>query len=183
MFLNTNINIEDKQVVIIVRQRTEERLMSTCFRGRDKNLAGNFIDWDNAWSFFRQQHWAIEQLIDDVRETISLKSRTNSVCMEAPYPVGWSGTDDASKYRSDDLEEFAPNRKSVAMRVRPELTDVQAPLTDKVTIVYELRDEGKQIAVVVHSIYPGEDIGELVGDVTEREKVVFFDWNHQGYPC
>jgi hypothetical protein len=31
-------------------------------------------------------------------------------------------------------------------------------------------------------MYPGPDIGELVGDVSARENVVFFDWNHPGEP-
>jgi len=34
--------------------------------------------------------------------------------------------------------------------------------------------------VVIKSIYPGNDIGDLEGNITKREGVVFFDSNHPG---
>jgi hypothetical protein len=32
--------------------------------------------------------------------------------------------------------------------------------------------------VFIHSIYTGPDIGQLWGDVTERENAVFLDWEN-----
>ena len=96
--------------------------------------------------------------------------------------VGWPGTDELTKYKPEDLEEFSPNRHSKALRVKKDRLDLLVPLTNFVTLVYELRPERYQTAIIVHSMYPGKDIGELHGNITEREKVVFFDWDHPGVP-
>jgi hypothetical protein len=58
----------------------------------------------------------------------------------------------------------------------------KAPLTNKLTVVFEfqLATEDRPHLMIVHSLYPGEDIGELSGDITENEGRVFFDWDHPG---
>jgi hypothetical protein len=33
---------------------------------------------------------------------------------------------------------------------------------------------------MLYTVYPGRDVGELVGNVSEREKVLFLDWDAPG---
>lgn len=168
-------------IVIIVRDQTQERLAGTCFRGDPLNRAGIFSLWNDSWETLNDG-LLTQYLVADARAALEKKSRTNSLCVKYFKTVGWSGTDDLEKYKPEDLETFNPNRHSCALRVKIGRKDLLAPVTNFVTLVYEIRQERNQIAIIVHSMYPGKDIGELHGNITEREKVVFFDWDHPGVP-
>ena len=184
-----------RELSIVVRDKTCNRLKTTCFRGQyvkppSQNLwvwkseqsAGNFIHWDSpegplshmgddAWNAFLT---SIEQML--VKEEYG----THSMCLCLPRPVGWESTAPLQNYRSEDLEPFKPNCKSTALRVKPSLVHILAPKTNNFTLVMELKPEEGGAAAVIHSIYPGRDIGPLEGDVTEHEGRVFFDWSHPG---
>jgi hypothetical protein len=181
MFLNTRCIINHKPVVVIVRHDTESRLAKTCFRGPHLKVAGNFSSWANCGELFKNR-FIVSELVNDAREALRVNERTNSVTIALENLCGWSGTDGLGKYNHRALERFEPNRRSFAWRVRTHRRDLLAPRTHILTVVYELKEEADkdQIAVIVHSIYPGSDIGELVGDITQREKRIFFDWNHPG---
>jgi hypothetical protein len=172
------INSSIGTIVFVMRNETKQRLVQKCFR-QNVCLAGNFSLWENAYDVIQNRH-VTRALLIDTEEALSEKSRTNSVCVDVGTFIGWSGTDDMVKYRLSVLESFEPNRKSTALRVRLDRRDLCAPQTNLVTVIYEVKSEPGQIAVIIHSLYPGKDIGELCGDVTAREQCVFFDWNHPG---
>jgi hypothetical protein len=174
--------VAGKQVALIVRYATEERLATTCFRGKTKNLAGNFFRWENVGELFREQI-VIDAFLKEIETALTDDSLSNSVCIEFGAPIGWTGTDHVQKYHHECLEKFTPNRKSYALRVKTDRSDLAAPRTSLLTIVYEIRPEEDQTCIIIHSIYPGKDIGELKGDITARESCVFFDWNHPGVKC
>jgi hypothetical protein len=46
--------------------------------------------------------------------------------------------------------------------------------------VYELKREDGDLVAIIHSIYPGKDIGPLSGDLTASQNIVMFDWKHPG---
>ena len=166
-------------IIIIVRDETELRLSKTCFRPESANCAGNFSMWRNARSVFENEG-IVEALIIEAQKSLSEGSRTDSICIELSVGIGWSGTDDLEKYNLNDLEEFELNRKSQALRVKKTCVNLTSPITNSITLVYEVRKEDDKTSIIIHSMYPGKDIGELVGDITDREKCVFFDWNHPG---
>ncbi len=168
------------RVTVVVRYDVEERLKTTCFRGGVNRLAGNFFRWNDIKEFFRDK-FIIQELADEVADAFE-NSAPGNLSAEIEYKdfVGWDSTNKMSNFSHEQLEWFRPNRRSRALRVRPELADVLAPKTKKITFVYELKREAGQPTAVIWSIYPGEDVGELNGDITEREKVVFYDWNHLG---
>lgn len=66
------------------------------------------------------------------------------------------------------------------MCVKTSCTDILAPQTYDLTIIYQFMFFDKKPKVFIHSMYPGYDIGELIGDITKRENRIFFDWNHPG---
>ncbi|GEM_PF-1517120 len=175
------IVIKSKQigrVAFIVRRNAERRLNKRCFR-RSKRMAGNFIYWNGVSEVIRQHH-VMNSLLVSVRDALAENCPENSTCTKVPWVVGWSSTDARHKYHPEDLETFTPNGKWWALRVKRNCRKFRAPATNQVTLVYEIKREPRQTAVIVHSMYPGPDVGELVGDVTRREDRVFFDWNHPG---
>ncbi|HRH27011.1 MAG TPA: hypothetical protein PLZ99_02530 [Parcubacteria group bacterium] len=165
---------------LVVRDKTIERLKNTCFRGPNLALAGNFLAWVNMKAFLNNSR-VIQEILSEARE-INLVgfSLTRSIEVNLDHPIGWSSTAELDKYPQEDLEEFFLNRHATALRVKMGNHKYKAPKTNTVTIVFEFKDEGDSFVIVIHSIYPGIDIGELNGDVSKRENVVFFDWNHPG---
>ena len=181
MYLRTRLS-DNAPALIIARSQTLERLSRTCFRGTNRKLAGNFSLWRNLEEMFMEP-FIREQLLSDILASAdaSTKNRTFSITIYCSEEVGWSSTDTLSRYHNIVLEPFEPNRNSRALRVKANRTDHLAPRTQEVTIVYELRfEEENGWVAVIHSVYPGHDIGNLRGDITARENRIFFDWNHPG---
>lgn len=141
--------------------------------------AGNFSKWATLESFF-DEPLILRELEYHLNDARRHNIRTYSFEIVFDHPVGWSSTDDLRRYQDRDLEFFRPNRRSEGFRVKPLFSNLLAPQTNYVTIVFEFKKEHDGPTAVIHTIYPGRDIGELVGDVTEREGIVFFDWEHPG---
>lgn len=183
MYISRNLKLEcGAEASIIVRNHTEERLRTKCFRGTFKALAGNFSRWDSSEKLFRDQE-VVGHFLAELDEVWSGRQfGTHSLNIAHKAFIGWESTDELERYRSEDLESFSPNRKSSGLRVKTSRTSLFAPRTKNLTLVYELKSESGVAVAVVHSIYPGVDIGELDGNVTAREKRVFFDWEHPGQP-
>jgi hypothetical protein len=175
-------NFQDgANITILVPLSVRLRLFKTCFRGKHRKLAGNFCLWDWVWSFFSDP-LVVDEFVASLEEIRNNQEFGKwSLTIEHNVPVGWESTDRTELYHNEDLEEFHPNRKSSALRVRPDRTDLRAPLTNKFTIVFDFHfEKEKHLFVVVRSIYPGVDVGELKGNITAREQRVFFTWDHPG---
>ncbi len=166
------------RVGIIVRKITEDRLKKTCFRNR-RPLAGNFFFWENAVEVVEHRQ-VMRALLKSTEEALAEGCIENSVCVDALYPIGWSGTDTLSKYQPSDFKPFQLSRRSLAFRIKLDRLDLLAPPTNFTTLVFEIKTEPRQITVIIHSMYPGLDVGPLRGNVSERERCVFFDWDHPG---
>lgn len=176
----TKILRSDVWVDIVTRYHTKERLASTCFRGVDVKKAGNFSRWNCIEKVLEDAN-VLEELLNDLNEACRDRNiGTSSLNIECPEFVGWESTDMAEKYNLGDLEVFKLNRKGRALRVKTDRTDLKAPRTKLLTVIYELKSEDGNFVVIIHSLYPGLDVGDLVGNVTERENRVFFDWGHPG---
>lgn len=184
-----------ENITLVMRQKTVERLRGTCFRGMHLARAGNFFRFG---SFQELLSHLRDDVDDEVREAIERYVASGNVGpsflesfeIEDDTSVGWSSTDDLERYHESELEPFEPSKRSRALRLRLS-TDRRAPLTKLVTFVCEFRHEDRAAepgsdrrdwTVVVHSLYPGRDIGSLEDDVTAREGVVFFGWEHPGQP-
>lgn len=170
--------------LFVLRSETCQRLSPKCFRGPQQKVAGNFHRWGNPHEFFEDQ-LVFAGLAKDVEEIKKFNDfGTHSVTISYGQSVGWSSTLLLAECPEGVLESFTPNRKSQALRVKPACTHILAPQTAYLTVVFECKQEGKgstaRIVSVLHSVYPGPDIGELSGDITAREKIAFFDWEHPG---
>ncbi len=167
-----------------MRNATENRLANRCFRRNKIPKAGMFRHWRSATQLF-QDTTILERFVGEVQrclreEAIDGSGATFSAMIVCPDPVGWASTAPRGDFSSEQLEYFRINDRAQGFRVRPEYDALRAPLTNTITFVYELKIESGNPVAVIHSLYPGKDIGELRGDVSARENIVFFDWDHPG---
>lgn len=170
-------------VCVVVRESTAQRLRQTCFRPGDQPRAGNFRHWRQMYSVL-DDRIVMDALCNVLaKEIIEYEGEVVEASVQIRHDevVGWASTSSINGFVAHQLRDFAPNSHTRALVINPKRRDIRAPQTKLVTIVYEFKyEEDNGWVAVIHSIYPGPDIGELDGDITEREGVVFFTWEHPG---
>lgn len=169
------------EMLLICPIKTENRLGNTCFRGKISALAGNFLHWETIEEVCEDDYIMKPMLARVVDLLNEQKLGVHRVSINQDIDIGWESTDELSTFSADELEEFKPNSRSNAFRViNPSQLGRKAPKTNKVTVIFELKLWGNVPVITILSLYPGEDIGELAGNITEQTKRVFYDWNHPG---
>jgi hypothetical protein len=183
---------------IVMSAETAKRLSGTCFRGRHMVVSGNLAIW-SCFEDVLDDEFVMDDLIHAIEGVIIKEDghpSENSRRLQIVYPtdVGWSSTsrciDESDSWWCPDdeefdlklVEKFPRSHRVRGYRVRLDRTDIQAPLDYNVTLGYELRfttDNGWEAEVF--TIYPGENIGRLSGDMTKKG-FLFFDFNHPGQP-
>lgn len=173
---------------IVVRQHQIDRMQDKCFRLNGEAAAGNFSQWQTPEQVFEHDGLKalfLEEVAEHIREFGGRRhiEQTGSFTLSVPGEfIGWSSTAPRSDYAAADLKEGDLNRRATALFVREDRQDLKAPRTNAVTFVYELKYElvyGGWI-IVVQSMYPGSDVGELKGNVSEREGIAFLGFSHPG---
>ena len=166
----------------------ETRLNGTCFRGRSLAKAGNFFRYGDYADFISDMEVTI-RLIKICREAVLSNGEKPKFHLRASFTlpdyVGWNSTTEAALFRADELEKFPLNKRVTALRVIDR--SIEAPLTKTITLAMLFKRVPLAWLVMPMTIYPGEDVGELhpqdgCGDITVRERRVFFDWNQPGEP-
>jgi len=179
---------DKKPVFLVIPKIVEDRLATTCFRGRDKELAGNFLRYDGYHDFILDMEVSV-RLTKTVHEAILERPSKDKFnlrsTIELPMYVGWSSTADLSLFQPHELEPFELNSRVTAWRIKDRTID--APLTKTITFALSFRLEDGVWHVSFHTIYPGKDIGRLVPlngarDISERSQQAFFAWDHPGEP-
>ncbi len=166
-------------IFVTIPRVTQDRLSKTCFRGRDKRLGGNFSIWTLPHDVILDP--VIQAaFLESVETALKKGLAQNHICVEYGRTVGWTSTDNASRYAPSQLETFSPNRHSTGLRVKADQVGLRAPKTKKVTVIYELAHIGGKPVVIIRSMYPGRYVGKLDGDISARESCVFFGWDHPG---
>lgn len=184
-FLVSDLLVNNHRIMVVLPGEQVGRLATTCFRGGRNRLAGN-TRWDNFGQMMRDQDLflafaamcrtcALEAVDDKFEESF-----------EVDHPklfVGWDSTARRERIPEASLEEFKPSKRSRALRISRNCS-ILAPLTKTLTFVcsFQHRILEHEWNVIIRSIYPGRDVGQLLGDVSLREGRVFFDWDHPGEP-
>lgn len=181
MYLKTKYRIEGSRLSIIARTDTENRLSTTCFRGDVKKSGNIFIPTQSVEDLLRyQDEKAIKAIVASAADFWKDEDGyTHFTTVEFEDFVGYSSTAEIKGFNENELESFKPNRKSTGLKVRLP-SDKKCPKTKLVTFIYEMRLEQDGFKIVIHSIYPGKYIGPLKGNISQREQIVFFDWEHPG---
>jgi len=170
-------------VKVAMNDFVEKKRLATRFRGKTVAKSCNFSMWENPDEVFAEKFVRREILVLCERLFFENEAEiTESICIECPTIIGWDATAPVENYNQDDLEHFdMPNGKSCALRVKTDRVHLRAPRTKMLTIICEfVRREGKLPRLNIVSMYPGVDIGDLEGNITEREKRVLFDFDHPG---
>jgi hypothetical protein len=168
--------------VVMIPSRTERWLTRKHFRRHEwgqPNLAGKFSRWGSLADVLADK-FILNGLVAEATAAFWKNTLRNGLTIDYGELVGWARTDSLDKYDPRDIEEFRLGWEASGVRVRIGRGDLPAPQTNLITIAYEIRPKVNGIAIVIDAIYPGKDIGQLVGDVSRREKCVFFHWSHPG---
>lgn len=189
---NVNVNV-------VLPEATQRRLAGRCFRNGDWDdpayvfaLAGN-SRWTGFGPMMRDAticNLLRDQLIAAINGADGKIAFTKRFTIRHPrMPIGWNSSATVSGFTEAQLEPFNLNKRGTGLRVRSD-AGVLAPLTDLFTFVgsftfVDRPTNGRhpeEWTVVLLSMYPGEDVRELDGDVTSRDGRAIFDWEHPGAP-
>ncbi|MCX6715375.1 MAG: hypothetical protein NTX72_06225 [Candidatus Uhrbacteria bacterium] len=176
---------------IVLPQKQEGRLNTTCFRGRGKPLSGNFHLWESLKNLLADT-LVREQLFGEILEMITeLKAEgkqnpNHRITIDHTHLIGWSSTCPISELpEGTEVAFFAPNDYTEAYKVTDKA--VLAKPTKQITFALGFSDpEGKDKWLVkVQTIYPGENVPmgwrHSPRSIPATE-AVFFDWTHPGEP-
>ena len=83
--------IYDDDLQLIMRHDTEDRLATTCFRGRHVYRAGNFFEWESVHQMV-SNHEVKQQFLDDIRRRLPTTGRDNVFTGICRKPIGWVTT-------------------------------------------------------------------------------------------
>ncbi len=174
----TNCFIDGRPVIIIMSRNNEQRLMTTCFRGRGRRLAGNFFDWGSASELFNDNRVS-SLIVGEVENAIHNRTYNLLATLDMKQFVGWSSTDDLGRYDPRDLSPFKINGRATGLMVGDLFT---APRTNHLAVSLSIKFNYNphEVVVIIHTVYPGRNIGRLIDDVSRRERVVFFPWDRVG---
>jgi len=172
-----------EKVQIFLSRIQAERLTGTCFRGKERQLAGNFFRWPHFAAFLKDpevQERLDEKLIALLNEPI--EGREHRIELEFDDVVGWDSVLERSELSKEVLDRCRPrsfNQDACALFVPDGW--IPAPKTSVVTVVMRsyLHSDGHW-KFVIYTIYPGEDVGRLQGDMTERHGLVWLSWRNPG---
>ncbi|MFA6392253.1 MAG: hypothetical protein WCW66_05940 [Patescibacteria group bacterium] len=139
-------NLHNNFTLIIPRSQ-QERLATTCFRGKGRPLAGNFLFWESAGEMMSEIGSMVATRCDVVMSEIGSMVATQcdeewcSQAFEARLTVqcdrviGWQSTTTQSQegvLQEKELEKFHLNRRTTAYRVKLEVGhhDMYQPAID-----------------------------------------------------
>ena len=175
------------RIIASLPDKHADWLRKTCFRGKDLAFAGN-TRW-NSFGQMMQDDDVFERFAANCREVARDATENVDESFEIIHPkqcVGWESTAARDRFSQTQLEPRKRDQKwrgewvRHAANLHASLTNV---LTFACTFTHFVRErELTQWSVVIRTIYPGRDMGELEGDVTAREGRVFYDRTFPGEP-
>lgn len=171
-------------VSLVCLEPTRKRLYQHHFRPVRTPAASHFKTWRSVPDVITQDSSVSRDLLEDIGNAYAESGEgVYSVTLTHSESVGWETSAPLITFQPDELETFWLRPNASALRVRQATGKHKAPETRHVTIVYEImrdRERSGGLFVLLHDLYPGIDLGELKGNITEREKRVFYRFDHPG---
>lgn len=173
-----------KLVTLFCHNGVEDRLFTRHFQVVQRPMAAHFRRWRSVREMIKTDDQIYRELMHDIAESHQESGDgVYSTTFTHHDPVGWETSAPLAAFRLDELEPFRVNDRATALRVKRSVRDRPAPLTNLVTIAYEVmpdRDAPEQLFVFIQDVHPGVDLGAREGDMTAREKRVFYSQGHWG---
>lgn len=173
-----------RPVGVFMDEHHASRVSENCFR--DGNCAGEITAWNSLQEMFSDERFQQALLASlRFRANGSIYKGSTQFMLQVPgYDrLGWSSTA-PRKYFADlplDMRPIGTGYRARALFVPKEYAyekDVYAPGTDTITMSVSTANRGGQPEVEVFTMYPGQDVGPLQGNMTERTGLVWFEWTH-----
>lgn len=176
-------------IPVVIPSQCIRTMMERHFRGRDLRRAGNFSRWASPNDVLRDRRFSevFHAVCFDIMTELKRNPPEHNIgydqrfCIPFPGIVGWSGTAPRSFVNGAELERFHLNKQAMGLKVMD--SEPLAPVTRLVSCTTRFRfyeaDPHNRV-LMLYSLSPGPNIGELKGDVSAREDIVFFDFLHRG---
>ena len=188
MAVTRKVHLGDKSFRIVVPTGQVIRMKGKCFRGgRMRAFAGAFALWGKIEDLFSHNPF-----ISKLRRALTPLLRVNSygvhrLELEFSEAIGWDSMVELEELDSDEAEACVDGppeehrREKWQGRFLP-IGVIEADLTDIMTIVVDIQPgrDGCEWGVFIRTMYPGHDIGELSGNMTEKTGAVFLDFMNPG---
>lgn len=174
---------------VVIPNHCRQTMMDRHFRGRGNRRAGNFSRWESPNVVLRDRRFGelFHAICHDIKTELERHPPKYSsdydqrFCVPYPGIVGWSGTVPRSYVNGAELERFDINKHASGLKVMD--SEPLAPVTRLVSCTTRFRfheAEPHNRVLMLYSLSPGPNVGELQGNVSEREGIVFFDFLHRG---
>ncbi len=171
--------VDGEEIWIGIPKKYHERFDTQHFRGAGKKLAGNFGAWNTFLDFLADPD--TQEILGEELSIIKEKNGDGRyrICIDYPdREIGWESTLHASQLEEGEADHtvsvLSANRNWCANFFEAGFTKAQ--VTDLVTMSVEITGG----VIKVHTMYPGEDVGRLNGDMTTKKGLYFFDFNNPG---
>jgi len=172
---------DNTQVEIILPRHQAERLTGTCFRGPQCRQAGNFFRW-RFFADFIKDPMVRQCLLSKLQKLVEEANVNKNHRIELKFDadIGWDSVMDINELKPCEMigeEERQLNRRATAVFLP--VGNILAPKTNFVTLVIQQRHVGHW-QFKIQTIYPGPDVGQLQGNMTERFGLVWLGWDNPG---
>ncbi|MCC7522273.1 hypothetical protein IT407_00505 [Candidatus Uhrbacteria bacterium] len=174
---------------VVIPNHCSRTMMERHFRGRGTRLAGNFSRWESPNQVLRDRsfseifHAVCYDILTELERNPPRYSSDYDQRFNIPFPgiVGWSGTAPRGYVNGAELELFDLNKHARGFKVMD--SEPLAPVTRLVSCSTRFRfheaDPHNRV-LMLYNLAPGPSVGELHGNVSLREDIVFFDFLHRG---
>lgn len=173
-------------IKVVLPREQRKRLHGTCFRGKQVREAGNFSRWSGFDQMLDDPIFGepFLEIVNDIllgRKPLKGHGFKERIGLKLSTPIGWSSTIPRELAPGGHLERRSLNHQAEALfQLDP---SCPAPLTNVISLAlgFKCPDQADLTAtVLIETLYPGPNVGRLVGDVTEATGHVFFDFHHPG---
>lgn len=174
---------------VVIPNHCNQTMLERHFRGRSSRRAGNFSRWESPNEVLRDRrfseifHAVCFDILTELERHPPKYSSDYDQRFSIPFPgiVGWSGTVPRSYVNGVELESFDINKNARGFKVMDSMP--LAPVTRLVSCSTRFRfheADPHNHVLMLYNLAPGPSVGELQGNVSLREDIVFFDFLHRG---
>lgn len=159
------------------------RLKGTCFRGTHVKKGGNFGIWDDFAEFLSDPE--VRSKLTAEFEKMVERPTDEQLRLELQFSrkVGWDSVMLKEDLKPGDLEQcFTKQLSKRATALFLPTGYIDAPATEFVTMVMYMKFVDGHWVFVISTMYPGADCGQLEGNMTEKEDLIWLDWENPGEP-
>lgn len=180
--------LSNARIVYVISNQAVKLLLQRHFQGRGKPVAGNFAIWDTPLAAFNALYHEIEShVIASIKELVAEREQAVDFSLELKLEraIGWSCAQPLDRFDGVTFEFGPLSSRRTAWIVPSGHQDLRAPLTNLVTITYQIRrgrgGRSEWLCSIIN-FRPGKDLGVDTGNLSFKTGCAFFRFGHPGEP-